>query len=97
MTKVKAKDLLHKEVIHKDYGLCFVVDVPKGSRAKVKVKVIQRGKGWDDVIESYKPVKRLVPNPDEGPDAFSIHYDLTRKDEYGTIETVHKNELKLCN
>ena len=84
-----------KTAHHNQLGKVTIIDVPKGTYTKAKVRCIQRGPGWNNTRERYEPVKRVVLNPDGGPGAVTIHWDLCKRDEYGMEEIVHINSLTL--
>lgn len=89
------KKLEGKEVHHPEFGRCIVTKVPKRSRVNVEIKVIERGPGWNEAIQRYEPYREIYLNPDECPGALSIHWRLTRRDEYGHKELVNVNSLTL--
>ena len=89
------RKLKGKVVQHPDFGQCIVTSIPKGAKTRVEIEVIQRGPGWDDITETYKPYKEVYLNPDECPGARSISWRLTHRDEYGHKEIVHVNSLSL--
>jgi hypothetical protein len=93
---MKVKDFIGKEAIHKDYGRVLVTSAPPRSKTTVNIKVIQRGPGWDEALQKYKPVRTVRDNPDAGPGAKTIHYYTTRNDEYGVEDECHIKDLKLC-
>lgn len=93
-TAINAR-LTGKQVQHPDLGLCVVTAPIPGSRTKVEIRCIQRGAGWDELSETYKPVKADRPNPEAGPGAMTIIRRLTRRDQYGHKDVAHVKELTL--
>lgn len=89
---MKADKFVQKEVISKDYGKVFVEGKVKGSRTLVNVKVLQRGKGWDDTTQQYTKYFRGKTIQDDG--SYSLNWGYTHRDEYGKTDTVHIKTLK---
>lgn len=56
------ESVLHKEMIHSTLGKVFVEKAVENSRTKVVVTVLDRGKGWDDLRQSYKGVRTVTKN-----------------------------------
>lgn len=95
-TKSKARNakMVGQQVIHMDYGLVVITSAVAGSFTKVNFRVIQRGAGWDEIREQYRPVMRTRPNPEAGKDSRTIYFDLTRRDQYGLEDIAHVDELE---
>ena len=89
---MKAKDVLHKEVISEHYGKVYVENIPKGKTSVVEVKVLQRGKGWNDDINQYLKYKRPSVLQEDG--SISLQWGYTHNDEYGKKDIVHIKTLK---
>ena len=90
---MKVADFVGKEAIHKDYGRVFVDSAPKGSKAMVNITVIQRGKGWDEVTETYKRFKNPTRINEDG--TRTLSWGFTQRDEYGIKDTTHINKLSI--
>ncbi len=90
---MRVADFVGKEAIHKDYGRVFVDSAPKGSKAKVNITVIQRGKGWNDITQEYE--RYQLPTIWNGDGTRNLRWKYTNKDEYGVKDQVHIKELQL--
>lgn len=93
-TAINAR-LAGKQVQHPNLGLCVVAAPVPGTRTLVEIRCIQRGPGWDEFSESYKPYTADRPNPEAGPGAMTIIRRLTRRDQYGHKDVAHVKELTL--
>ena len=84
---MKPKQLQGKEVTHDHLGKCLVTNVPKGSKTKVEVVCIDRGKGWDEIKEEYIGFTRW----------FKDHtiWQRGQNYQYGHKDVVHVNSLTL--
>lgn len=92
---MKVKDYVGKEAIHKDYGRVLVVSAPPKSKTTVDIKVIQRGKGWNDATEQYERYRETTGfDPKTG--ERSLRWGFTNRDEYGVEDQCHIKELELC-
>jgi hypothetical protein len=90
---MRVVDYVGKEVRHIHYGRVTVVDAPPRSKAMVNIRVLQRGKGWDEISETYK---RYYVGSYLQQDGFrSLRWGFTNNDEYGIKDTVHINTLEL--
>lgn len=87
------KKHINKEATHSELGRVTIISVPPKSRTRLNIRVLQRGKGWDEPSQTYRPVKRVRLNPDAGPGAKSIFWDLCRRDQYNHEDEVHIDEL----
>lgn len=74
-----------------DYGLVAITGALPRAKAMIDIRVIQRGKGWDELSQSYKRYKVGVTLQDS---YRSISWRFTQRDEYGKEDTVHINSLK---
>jgi len=78
------KDYLNKRYMHNDLGLIEVISVAPKSRTKVAVKILDRGKGWDENKQRYKGVR------------ISTGWYRGENREYGNVDIVHINTLTEC-
>ena len=92
---MKLRDLLGKEARSTEFGRVTIISVPKKARANVEIRVLQRGRGWDDITETYKPVRTVYLNPNECPGARTITWRTTHRDEYGHTEIVNIKTLEI--
>jgi hypothetical protein len=93
---MRVVDYVGKEAVHDQYGRVMVIDAPPRSKAMVNIKVLQRGKGWDELSETYKRHK-LTTRYDPKTGDRSLRWGFTNSDNYGEKDTVHINTLELCN
>ena len=84
----KAQKLVGKEMYQKDYGRVRI-DAALG-RSNVKFTVLQRKPGWYEPGEYYKPVRSVHLNPDG---TRTIYWYTYKRDEYGTVDQCHINDL----
>lgn len=77
-------------VTHMEFGRCIITET---YRTRVEIEVIERGPGWDEITETYRPYREVRLHPDAGPGARSIHWRTTHRDQYGHRETINVNEL----
>ena len=76
---------------HQEYGKVAIVGAKTGAKTMVDIRVIQRGKGWNEMTEEYR---RYFVCSTWSPAGRTLHWDITRRDEYGQEDTVHINTLK---
>lgn len=76
------KDYLNKEFIHDTLGKVEVIDVEKDSRTKVIVRVIDRGKGWNETKRKYTGVN------------ISTGWYRGENRQFGNVDVVHIKTLK---
>lgn len=74
---------LNKEYMHDNLGLVEVVSIEPKSRTKVAVKILNRGKGFDEKTQRYKGVR------------ISTGWYRGENRQYGDLDIVHINTLKL--
>lgn len=75
------------------YGKVAIVGAKSGSKTQVDIRVVQRGQGWCEMTEEYR---RYFSGATWSPAGRSLHWGLTRVDEYGMTDTVHIKTLKKC-
>jgi len=75
----------------KDYGKVAITGAKVGAKAMIDIRVIQRGKGWDTITETYK---RYFIGSFWSPSGRTLKWGFTHIDEYGKTDTVHINTLK---
>lgn len=76
------KEYLGKEFVHDSLGKVEVMAVEDNSRTKVIVKVIDRGKGWDETKRKYIGVK------------VSTGWYRGENRQFGNVDVVHIKTLK---
>lgn len=89
--------LIGKEAIHSDFGRVEVLRRASKGYTRAVIRVIQRGEGWDEMSQSYRPVQKARPNLNERGEKIGMTFTktLTRRDEYGHEDVCHINELTL--
>jgi len=75
-------EMVGKRFTHPDLGNVEVVSKEDKSRTKVLVKVLDKGKGFNEQSGTYKGVR------------ISTGWYRGENREYGNIDIVHKNTLK---
>ncbi|WZE63547.1 hypothetical protein PANI_CDS0027 [Maribacter phage Panino] len=90
---MKSSDFVGEYAIHKDYGLVFVDNSPKGSKKMVNITVKQRGKGWNEETQSYR--KYFVGSFLQPDHSRSLQWGFTSKDEFGIEDKVHIDSLTI--
>lgn len=78
--------------ISSDYGLVAITGAKVGAKAMIDVRVIQRGKGWNEALQRYE--RYYVGQTLQEDGSRSTHWRFTNRDEYGKEDTVHINTLK---
>lgn len=74
---------LDKELLTQHYGLVQVLGTVKDSRVKLRVKEIDRGKGWNEKLKTYTGVK-------------SRHgWVRGENPNFGEIHEIHINEIEI--
>lgn len=93
--------MVHETQMIKDHtGVQFTRDIQftariigfvEGSQTKVIVTRTQRGAGWDEMSQTYKPIKRVVNAPQGA--SVSYHTHSIDRDGYGEQTVHHKKDL----
>ena len=78
------KDYLNKQFMQDDLGLVEVISIAPKSRTMVAVKVLDRGKGWNEAKQRYTGVR------------ISTGWYRGENREYENVDTVHINTLTEC-
>lgn len=94
----KIDKLTGKEAIHPTLGKVEVIGKEGNSRTRVKIRCIQRARGWDETRQAYRPVKQFKPNLNkEGVEIGKTFHQKTYSDrhsQYGHEDICHIDELK---
>lgn len=77
-----SKQYVGKTFTHPTLVRVYVDSVVEGSKTKLNVTVVDRGKGWNEKTQSYKGWKN------------SIGWMRGENREYLKTDVVHKNDLK---
>lgn len=83
MTKIK--NLQGKQVTHNHLGKCMVTKIPKGSKVKLEVLCIDRGKGWDEKSETYRGITKRGTE--------YVTWQRGQNYQYGHKDVVHVNSV----
>jgi len=78
-------ELIGKTFTHPQLNLVIVDGVVTGSRTKVNITVLDKGKGWNEKTQSYKGYKN------------SVGWMRGENRQYLFKDTVHIKDLKPCN
>lgn len=78
----QSQKFVGKVLNHSDLGKVTVDSIHKDSRVLVDVTVIERGKGWDEVSQTYKGVR------------ISTGWYRGENKSFGSKDTVHIKDLK---
>lgn len=90
---MKVTDYIGKKAVHKDLGEVLVVSAPPKSKKRVNIKVIQRGKGWDENTNSYK--RYFVGSFLQEDGSRSLRWRFTNRDQYGYEDQVSVDTLSI--
>lgn len=87
------KDFIGKFANHNTLGRVYVDSAPKGSKKLVNIVVKQRGRGWDEITQSYKRFFIGAFLQKDG--NRSLRWGFTTSDQFGHEDTVRIDTLKL--
>lgn len=88
---MSVKDYVSNRYEHDHYGKVVVISPQFNSRTKVNIRVIQRGRGWNETLEKYERYFLGSVLQEDG--NRSLQWRQTQTDEYGKLDVVHINTL----
>jgi hypothetical protein len=77
----KLDDMIGKEFVHEKYGLILVKNKIPKSRTKLSVEIIERGPGYNPILNKYTGVKS------------KSGWYRGQNYAYGDVKEVHRKEL----